>query len=369
MKIFHLSDIHLSSKNYDDFRFHFFKALKSDFQKNSINDDDLIVITGDLVDKGGHSLKEIDDYKEGGFTCPYNFFEHVFIKPLIHEFNLKNDNFLFVPGNHDIDENEILWVDEKKMKEEINLSTVNKYLIGNKSGINKTNKRIEKFKEFEKEFHSDSINYVFSYNESTYSYSSDKENLKIGFILLNDSWRCSTCLVSNNEQNLHFFGVKQLYHGLRELEPKLNNINICLFHHPLKDFAEVDEFEIILNNQEIQLYLFGHSHSLKYEKNIAPNPQSKCFGIMGKATLNDPRENHKDYIPGYQIIEIKEGKISSIKHRIYSNKNQMFVANTDLAPDNGVDYGDKRDGYLLIDSIKEIMSDDEIEDLDEKHFK
>ena len=63
MRLIHLSDIHLSKANFHEFSHHYINSLISDlkYYHNSISVD-LIIITGDLVDKGGHSLLELDRY-------------------------------------------------------------------------------------------------------------------------------------------------------------------------------------------------------------------------------------------------------------------------------------------------------------------
>jgi len=337
MRIVHISDIHLSENNFDEFHDNYLEALINDLADfHSTNKIDLIVITGDLVDKGGHSLLGMKEFK--GIDSPYEIFEKVFIKPISSILGLGNENFLFIPGNHDIDENGILWVDEKSLKEDINKDTIKQQLELNKLDFNSSNARIKSFKDFEETFHKDTIDYDYTNNESVYVYQDDS-NRKVGFILVNDSWRCSTCNLEDKKLNNHFFGSKQLYWAIEKLQKKNLDLDriICLFHHSVEDFTEKNEVMKFLINKDVDLFLFGHHHSIKSEKIY--NPSGTCIGFRGRAALNKPDEQIDKFQPGYQIIDIDlfSNRISQIHHRKYVFDNPQFVYDTQSAPPKGID--------------------------------
>ena len=337
MRIVHLSDIHLSENNFDEFHDNYREALTNDlFEYNSTNKIDLIVITGDLVDRGGHSLLNMDEFKDK--KSPYQVFEEIFIKPISLKLGLTNENFLFVPGNHDIDESGILWVEEKSLKENLSSETIKQQLESNKLEFNSTNSRIKRFKEFEETFHKDTINYEYSNNESVYLFRSSS-NESIGFILINDSWRCSTCKLEDGNLNNHYFGSKQLYWAIQKLKILEANLDltICLFHHSIDDFTEKQEVEKFLINKEVDMFLFGHHHSLKSEKIF--NPIGSCIGFRGRAALNKPDEQLSKFQSGYQIIDIDllSNRIKQIHHRKYNFEAPQFVADTLFAPPKGID--------------------------------
>jgi 3',5'-cyclic AMP phosphodiesterase CpdA len=348
MRIIHLTDIHLSKENFDEFDNYLRFALINDLKDyNSVDKPiDLIVITGDLVDKGGHSLKELPQYKK--HVNPYDFFEEYFIEPISKELNIPKANFLFIPGNHDIDENEILWVDEKEMKNEIDIKKVKKYLIKNENSFNSSNQRIKKFKDFETKFHSSNLDYKPTNNQSTYIYNYQSK-FKIGFILVNDSWRCSTCVLENEDKNKHYFGAKQLDDGLRELDKSGTNLNICLLHHSLENYEEEKDVIRFLTTKNVNLFLYGHYHKNK-SKNYF-NTMGSCFGFRGRASLNNPDETNFPYVPGYNILDISisTNRIEKIHYRLYNKDLTTFAPDTMTAPKNGIDsnenYGGK--GYPL----------------------
>jgi predicted MPP superfamily phosphohydrolase len=367
MRIVHLSDVHLSKQNYNEFKNNVRDSLISDLKNynNSNYPIDLIIITGDLIDKGGHSLKEIAEFEK--FDNPYRIFEQEFIEPIAAQLGISKEKFLFIPGNHDIDENEILWIDEKRLKSSLNKTTINDVLDKNKVEFNYNNIRIQAFKEFEKEYHLDNPNYIYSNNASTYIYKKG-EDFTVGFILVNDSWRCSTCRVENAELNYHYFGVEQLYSSINLLKSNTPHLTISLFHHSLEDFIEKDEVERFLLNKKIGFYLYGHHHNTHSSNHI--NPIGSCYGFRGRATLNNPNEDSDDYKPGYQLYDINIGqsKIEKIHFRRYEHKISRFVPDISFAPNNGVDKNDPHGGkgYIIntSNSAKAML-----DSLDQTNFK
>ena len=114
MRIIHLSDIHLSNENFESFRLYYRDSLIEELNRiNSQTKIDLIIISGDLVDKGGSSLKKIEGYEK--VDNPYDIFENEFINPICEKTNLQN-KLIFIPGNHDIQQDRIDKVKEEGLK-------------------------------------------------------------------------------------------------------------------------------------------------------------------------------------------------------------------------------------------------------------
>lgn len=336
MRLVHLSDIHLSKDNYNEFKNNYIDALLKDLAvyNNSITID-LIVITGDLVDKGGHSLFEILEFKD--YKSPYDIFEEVFINPISKLLGIDKHKFLFIPGNHDIDEKGILLFDEKELLEDINHHNINKYLLENKTF--KHSNRIRKFKEFEENYHNENPNYTYSPNQSTYIYEDKKNDCKVGFILVNDSWRCKSIKLAIENDEKHYFGIQQLHDGLKALNEINTQLNICLVHHALEDYKESEDVKGILNRINIELFLHGHLHSA--ETKFLYTPYGNCKGFRARAALFKPQETDCQYHPGYQILDFNliTYKITAVHYRKYNYKNdsKAFISDNETAPDNGVD--------------------------------
>jgi len=371
MRIVHLSDIHLSKNNYDEFHDNYRDALINDlYDFHSAIKIDFIVITGDLVDKGGHSLLKISEFDN--FNSPYDIFEEVFIKPIALRLGLSNENFLFVPGNHDIDENDILWVDEKSLKQNLTKDKIKEQLKLNETTFNPTNKRIKSFKEFEKKFHKETTNYEYTNNESTYLFKDKTSSNSIGFILINDSWRCSTCKLEEPKLNNHFFGSKQFYWANEKLKLLNQGIEldkiICLFHHSVEEYTEKEEVKRFLINKDVDLFLYGHHHSIKSEYIFTP--LNGCHGFRGRAALNKPDEQIDIFQPGFQIIDIDllSNRISQIYHRKYVFPSSMFVPDTTSAPPMGIDNNSSR-GSIGYEFSQKANNSNYLEGLKIEDFK
>lgn len=344
MRIVHLSDIHLSKSNFDELKNTYCEALINDLisfhEEKKI---DIIVITGDLVDKGGGSLYDIDGFEDKSiYTSPYSIFEKVFINPIIDALGFSKNNFLFVPGNHDVDESEILLKEEYDLTKSLNTDNIDDHLKRNVSF--KHSKRIKAFKEFEENFHRENSNYLYSSNQSIFCY--NYEGVNIGFILINDSWRCRSQKLDCDDKLL--FGANQFFNGLNTLGGYGTKLNIALFHHPVDDFTESKEIERCLNISNISFYLYGHYHSNDFKKHYHGSLDS-CFGIRGRASLNKINESHYSYQPGYQIVDLDlqiKGKITGIHYRKYKYDYNNFVYDTDACP-SGIDKGPSDKGIDL----------------------
>jgi predicted MPP superfamily phosphohydrolase len=333
MRIVHLSDIHLSEDNYTEFDNNYRDALINDLNNYySSIPIDLIVITGDLVDKGGYSLFKIKGFEN--YENPYDIFKKIFIEPISEQLGIPLHQFLFIPGNHDIDEKGILLYDENALSKNINSQNIKKYLSENHGFIH--NQRIKKFKDFEKEYHKDNSNYEYTTNQSTYFY--EKTGLKIGFILVNDSWRCKSIKLKNDSEKL-FFGEQQLYDGLNHLESINTDLNICLLHHSVDDYAESSSVKGILQRKKIELFLYGHFHNT--QTNNLYTPQGYCLGFRSRAALFKPEEKDSEYHSGYQILDFDliAYKITQVHYRKYDHKDsaKIFIADNETAPHNGID--------------------------------
>lgn len=335
MRIVHISDIHLSESNFGDFRKYYRKALlKVLLKEHNVIPIDIIAITGDLVDKGGHSLLGMHLFKDE--TDPYKIFEDQFITPIKNELHLSNANFIFIPGNHDVDESKILWLDEKSFQDEEVEKNINDVLPKIRTEIKNYNQRIEQFKNFEQKFHAGNSDYLATYNESTYIFEA-RSGAKVGFALINDSWRCSTCHLVKHKDKRLYFGSDQLNNALEVLENNKTVLNIILTHHPISKYAEQEEVEKILKHCDFHLHLFGDQHHLKLNHYI--DPDGECFGIMARAGLNDPREPNSKWQPGFHIIDInfQEAAISCITYYHYAENNFQFSYDGYAKSPDGID--------------------------------
>lgn len=289
MRIIQLSDIHLSSSNKEILTAHYMDSLINDLKEfHHEVPIDVILLTGDLVDKGGTSLG----------NDPYGIFRKLFIDPILNRIGLRSEQILFIPGNHDIQRNQIDEENEYFLISHLSKETVNNKIKEHRDKPNKVNKRIKKFKDFERKFHQNTIGYNFSYNES--SIIIEQDSVKVGFALINDSWRCSSDLKKEN----HFIGTSQIFNAKNYFTTNKTSINIAVFHHPLEliNSAEAEEFEGILQSLEFDIALFGHTHRHNYASVSASN--GNIVIINGRSALNDPNETQSKFQSGYNILDL-----------------------------------------------------------------
>jgi len=329
MRIVQLSDIHLSSSNLTDLRNFYLDALIKDLKSfHEIVPIDVILFTGDLVDKGGESL--IDKNVKNPENC-YDIFEKEVIAPIRTALQLKNEQILLIPGNHDVEREKI-----DKYSESFLLSLdkegVNDELLPNQKEFRGVNQRIQNFKSFEQKFHESSANYNYSNNESTTVVSN------IGFALLNDSWRCSSDLKSEN----HFMGYNQLWNANKSFKSADTEFNIAVFHHPLAAFNdnEREEIDSILQSQSFDVVFFGHSH--KYESKSLTSTSGGYYAINGRSAFDNADEKHSQYQPGYVILDL------NIETRDYALTARKFIKKTGYKFDMDTDSvtGGKETGIL-----------------------
>ncbi|SUX48553.1 metallophosphoesterase family protein [Chryseobacterium indoltheticum] len=356
MRIVHISDIHLSKDNFAEFENNYLEALL-----NILSDEnkkipiDVIVITGDLVDQGGHSLFKIEKFK--GKKDPFEIFEEEFITPIKMKLNFSNSKFLFIAGNHDVDENEILWVHEKKLQDDEIGGCIDQMLQKNKSEFSEFNKRIELFKNFELRFHEKTTQYNFSNNESTFIYETPA-GVKVGFALINDSWRCSTCALQKYQDKKLYFGEQQLYQALQTISEHKTVMNVILTHHPIVTYAEEEDVFRALAHKDYHLHLFGDKHHQTYASHITPT--GNCFGIMARAALNKPTESDSKWQPGFHIIDIdfSEAIVQEITYYKYIHSSCVFGKDTDTAPPDGCDRTGHKLGFNKILKERKVKQSD-----------
>jgi predicted phosphodiesterase len=304
MRIVQLSDIHLSKGNLEDLKNYYLHALINDLKKfHTEKKIDVVLFTGDLVDKGGESLG----------NEAYLIFQTEIINPIIEALSITTDQVLLIPGNHDVNRHEVEEYSEIGLCTRLDSSTANDLLLSTKKEFSAVNKRMEKFKLFEKEFHKNNANYSYSHYESAAEF--DENGNKIGFALINDSWRCSAALM--REQ--HFIGYNQLLKTEQLLHNNGTILNIAVFHHPLTAINqnESDEVENILKAKNFDIAFFGHSH--KHEAKTLTTATGGYLTINGRAAFNQPKEIIAKFQPGYNILDVDPEK------RSYSLYARLFI--------------------------------------------
>jgi len=322
MRIIHLSDIHFSKDRISEFRQFYFKALANDLIKNNSETKiDIITITGDLIDKGGKSFEKEEKY--------YEIFKMNFIAPLCEKLHISKDKILFIPGNHDINEEEIDEVYENGIIATLKtIEKINKFQDNNKDTQHQSIKRIGKYKHFEKEFYDGVADSYFTNFESCFI--KEVDGLKVGFACFNSAWRCSTKLPKENL----LLGTKQILNTNEFFENNGCQFVIGLMHHPIELFSEVEKQEIsnFLQTLNFDIILAGHSHSSLTYHFMGNN--GNIFFDVSKSAFNNPREKIDKFKSGYSILDIDFAKLEvTCSFRKYVHNRIEFDKDVDVAQD------------------------------------
>lgn len=315
MRILHLSDIHFT-KNHKNFKKYVTKPLFEDVKLfNGDTPFDLVIYTGDLVDKGGYPF---------GLLESLEAFENEFITELMDILNLPKEKFIFVPGNHDIERKRVNPLTEKGLKEELVNRDKIEFYMSRKETLNL--ERIEDYKIFENIYYSNSK----SYNDNGYGYSMvvDVGTKKIGLACLNSSWRCYD---ENDKGNL-IVGKKQFEAIDGHLSSENLDFMIAVMHHPF-EFLTESEYEQTKDYifRDFDILFTGHTHQSNAQS-ITTSLGNGC--VICSSSSNWEKNNFQNHglnRNGYNIInyDFLEKKVT-IQFRRYNYEKDCFVENTDL---------------------------------------
>ena len=312
MRIIHLSDIHLSKENLKDFKQYYLSALVDDLLEiNKKQKIDLVVITGDLVDKGGHSFQSHLAYKE---------FEKEFISPINSKVSIGLNNFVFIPGNHDIDESQIDEYSEEGIKSKLNtVEKINRFIDDYHKKDHDAIKRNQHFKKFERKYFKKFKDKNISNFESCYIHSI--EGKKIGIAGFNSAWRCSTKLRANDL----LLGTRQILNANQFFDINKCDFVVALVHHPIYRFSIIERTEIdsFFQKLHFDMLLMGHIHESETEYNIGN--RGNIFTSIARSSFSDPREKIDKFHSGYEVIDVDLDTLHvELNYRKYYHRRLCF---------------------------------------------
>ncbi|MCU0289767.1 MAG: metallophosphoesterase, partial [Acidobacteria bacterium] len=275
--ILHLSDIHFKKKKDEDedndvFRKTIQERLIEAVTGHAENrgNPDFVVITGDIAFSGKQ-----EEYKEA-------------LKFLVKlKAGLpKETEFLVVPGNHDVDRDEVdpyIHIYENIIKED----KIADFLGNRKHRLHTIHVKFKYFKEFVKE-----LAPGLYPGDEDYFWFKDYKSHGVSFLGLNSCWASG----DDNENLKIALGYPQL---MKALEQSGEKNKILLMHHPLTNWLDVKdtrkcEGEIL---SHCRLVLHGHSHL--DDARIYKDPSFSCLCLGANAAYTKDKE---DYI-GFQFIE------------------------------------------------------------------
>ncbi len=289
LRILHFSDFHLNNGKIAESQ-HIIKYMQKcleDICKNKKID--LILFSGDILDKGGVSFESI--------TNGLSTFVDVVIKPITETIGLPMYCFIFSPGNHDIDRN----ADSRRMEKDLEsgIETWEDIItkLSKADDLSDFTKRITQYKEFEKKHYSAFPEIEYKSFPLLSTYKLQANGLTVGISSLNSVWRCG------------FDDVNKVVIGLNQISEHTDHLQGCdlkiaLTHYPI-DMLKVCERDqaTILIAKEFDLLCTGHAHSelIKYE---GLEEDASFLNVKSAGNLSDNiYEKNSRYKNAFQIID------------------------------------------------------------------
>lgn len=302
IRILHFSDLHLSgdASNQENTKarlgFLFDSLIK--IQEKDGKAVDLVVFTGDLINKGGKDFPSISQ----GFSA----FEEQVLRPLIEKVGINPARIVFLPGNHDTESStkeakrgkrnlleEHAHRTEGEINAILNIGDEDKDLII---------QRTKEFKLFERSYYSrfNPDEYSHSDFESNFIYNID--GIRIGITALNSVWLYGETKDNEKDAEPVYLGTDQLTHSIGKL--KDCELKIVASHYPFgKLFDEESEktYEKIAKHYDV--CLAGHTHSNHAEYRYSSSG-GHFLDITSAGTLDDNvYEDRSEYKNSFQVID------------------------------------------------------------------
>ncbi|RPE06769.1 metallophosphoesterase [Paenibacillus polymyxa] len=320
LRIVHLSDFHYSDSTKRDFELYCLKPLVEDLKViNSKRKIDLIIFSGDLVDKGGGSFN-------GDLEIAFLTFEENVMAPILEALELPKERFIIVPGNHDVDQKADDIIDEAGLKHTLtSIEAVNDYIDSNV--LLKGSRRIEKYKEFEKYLYNNTT-HITSNFVSTFKFSID--GLNVGISGFNSAWRCRD---SKTDKGAILLGERQVANATEALADC--DLKIAVIHHPLDWLAPFEKIQVENMIQRAYTMMFcGHVHEggSHYSTNMyGGNLFVSAAPANWSASI---RTNTPNFSNGYAYIDYNLSNIT-VYNRSYFHLKECFNPNIYIGDEEG----------------------------------
>lgn len=292
--IIHLSDVHFD-KSKETISSVLVNNIVSDIQNLEKTENlncKFLVLTGDLINFGGQAELFESAYQK-------------IIQPILNELKIDKNNFIYIPGNHELDRDEVdkdfqYGFINRISREGVEHENFNNSYLTNRS---------KNFFNFIK------TKTVWENHEVIKNIINNNLGVSIGFSLFNTAW-CSSTFSEEDVKKIQM-PIMLAKENLQELENC--DIKIALMHHPLDWFEDenANQFQHILSQYNIVLCGHKHNEDNKLEQK---GPLKTVFNYAHKLLPLKDRES------GYSIINISnnENKIK-VYYREYNDKISKFT--------------------------------------------
>lgn len=322
MRIIHFSDTHfqpgkdiLKSQRLAD---RFIESLEIIHQQKPI---DLIIFSGDMIDKGGKGFSSMSD--------AFMNFKNLIIDKLLKKLNLGHDRFVFVCGNHDVVRDKDSQYMEKGLVTGLNNITSLDDFIRDPKSIDNV-KRIEDFNSFRHKFYAELPD--IEYHETTYQSNLTLiiEGKRVCVSMLNSSWRCWD---SNTDKGRILYGQAQVIDSKPYLDKA--EIRIGVSHH---DYNWCNPFErpnlpkLLVSNYD--MIFCGHTHGSDAEMICRPEGNTFMFTAPGLLHAN-VHEFNGVYKNGFMVVDYDKEHLQLSATKYWQTLDETFQIDHNYA-DNGI---------------------------------
>ena len=291
LRILHLSDLHLVKEHpaMDTLLMYLNPSMDETQEDRGI---DLVVFTGDLIDKGGASF--------GNINTAFKKFEEVVITPILEKLKLSKDRFVFIPGNHDTENDIGKQYMKKGFLGENPHDDYEKIISIKNSPKNQDIVRVrtKAFKDFERLYYTENLREAYQCGDFESNFKFDIEGRKIGITSLNSVWFCGL----DDDKKL-FLGTDQITNSQAFLSDC--NIKIVASHIGYDLLTEAERKhakEAIAHCYDLNLS--GHTHSLDDDFIVIPSGDY-CMNITAAGTLCDNiHKLDENYKNSFQVIDV-----------------------------------------------------------------
>lgn len=328
----HLSDLHLGRDVYNE-KIVLEKLLadiKTQIEINNI-ELNLVFITGDLTFSG---QKEEFDYVQE------------FIGELLIVTKLNKDDVVVVPGNHDVNHNQVLSIARNSKKLLNNRDAISE-IIGNETERDIYTQGLKNYYEFiENNF---SWAKVGKKNALSYTINKKLNGTSVSILSLNTAW---LAYGNENEKGKIVLGERQVREAFDEIDNA--QIIVALMHHPFEWLEWFDSNDVKkMLERRADFILNGHEHRLDVIG------KGSIFGKAFKISAGSTYEM-RNHVNSYNIVDsdISNGVATCFFRRFVDQDGGFWSEDNTL--DNSVSNGKIR--IKLSERMAEELSIDSRED-------
>lgn len=317
IRIFHISDFHLNKNNLRDWR-DFLKASFIRYVNDNKTEENFIVCSGDMIDKGGVDF--------GGVKAGLEKFRDEVISPIVSQTGINVDRFILVPGNHDIDRNADKDYTRRGVRDSIKdngADKINEYVRDLLENKGDPSKRIKAYYDFIVDFYANCSNITSNYLGSVFNYCIDGENL--AFTAFNTAWNCC----DDNDKNW----------GLAIGEPQYtacsnaiadDAVKIAIMHHPLDWLLFEKQTIQAWIRKDYDLLLMGHVH--ENDTMLTMNNMGSLIMNFSPCFTNDIRKDSITYSNGFSVIDFDtDNRQLDFSYQKYNHKFRKYELNHEFA--------------------------------------